>query len=89
MGIAGGVRTDWALAGSCDVSLDCMTYQKVIRHGSALAVVIRVQQARELKLKRGDWVSVVVGSGRDIFVKDNDQVIVIWKARPEKFPSTR
>ena len=37
-----------------------MRYQKVIRHGNALAVVIPAAVCRELQLKRGDMVRLAV-----------------------------
>ena len=37
-----------------------MRYQKVIKHGNALAVVIPAAICRELGVHRGDYVSVIV-----------------------------
>ena len=37
-----------------------MTYQKILKHGHSLAVVIPAQIARDLKWKRGDWVRMGV-----------------------------
>lgn len=37
-----------------------MRYQKVIRHGNALAVVIPAAMCRELQIKRGDVVRLKV-----------------------------
>ena len=37
-----------------------MRYQKVIRHGNALAVVIPAAVCRELQIKRGDMVRLAV-----------------------------
>lgn len=37
-----------------------MRYQKIIRHGNALAVVIPAAVCRELNIHRSDYVSVTV-----------------------------
>ncbi len=37
-----------------------MTYQKIIKHGNCLAVVIPAKICRELKWKRGDYIELQV-----------------------------
>ena len=59
-----------------------MRIQKIIKHGNALAVVIPVQQLRELGLKRGEYVELRVGPGRPFANNKQAIMLYLWKVKP-------
>lgn len=59
-----------------------MRIQKVLKHGNALAVVIPVQQLRELDLKRGDNVQLQVLHRGPKEEQAPALRLIIWKVKP-------
>ena len=61
-----------------------MIIQKVIKHGSSLAVVIPAQFARDLDWKRGDYVEMVVDVFSARLKKERNLIMRTWKASRKK-----
>ena len=61
-----------------------MRIQKIIKHGNALAVVIPVQQLRELCWKRGDYVEMVIDTFSARLKRDRNLVIRTWQTSQKK-----
>lgn len=62
-----------------------MRYQKIIKHGNSLAVVIPVEQLREMALRWGDYVEVIVHSKGAARFSSATPTLMIWKVKRSKF----
>lgn len=61
-----------------------MTYQRIIKHGNSLAVVIPAQIARDLGFKRGDYLEMWVGKHVKGQKYIGSNFITLWKPKSLK-----